>query len=172
MDERRTFASVTTAPCGCGYLDRAADDPAVPIAFDERTGEFQFRYDEFGSEGPSNLIIFHCPFCGGAAPPSRRHLLFAVIPPDEEARLAALLRPCKTLRSALRRLGTPDRDAPDGTRVTTPESDASPPITRHHRTLTYDRLSDVATVRIHERPDGRAAWDLSGKPLTRKGQSQ
>ena len=146
MDERRTFASVTTAPCGCGYLDRAADDPAVPIAFDERTDEFQFRYDELGSEGPSSLILYHCPFCGGAAPPSRRHLLFAVIPPD--------------------------RDDPAGTRVTTPESDGSPPITRHHRTLTYERLSDVATVRIHERPDRRAAWDLTGKPLHRIGSAQ
>ena len=170
MDERRTFASVTTAPCGCGYLDRAADDPAVPIAFDGRAGEFQFRYGEPGGDGPSSLILYHCPFCGGAAPPSRRHLLFAVIPRDEEDRLADLLRPVKTLRSAIRRLGTPDRDDPAGTRVTTPESAASPPTTRHHRTLTYDRLSDVATVRIRERPDGRAAWDLSGKPINRINQ--
>ncbi len=93
-----------------------------------------------------------------------------MIPRDEEDRLADLLRPVKTLRSALRRLGVPDHDDPAGTRDTTPGPDGSPPTTRHHRTLTYDRLSDVATVRIHERPDGRAAWDLSGKPINRINQ--
>ncbi|MCX7424952.1 MAG: hypothetical protein NTW96_04905 [Planctomycetia bacterium] len=110
MGERRTHASVTDVPCTCGYLERAADDPANPIAFDERTFEYQFTYQESDHEGRSMLVIYHCPFCGGAAPESQRHRLFAAIPTTEEERLAQLLAPIETMQQAIDVLGPPQMD--------------------------------------------------------------
>ncbi|MFI5381320.1 MAG: hypothetical protein ACHRHE_18640 [Tepidisphaerales bacterium] len=163
MADRRTFASVTDTACTCGYLQRAADDPRLPIVFDPQTGEFHFTYREPGSQGPSTLVIYHCPFCGGAAPQSKRHLLFAAIPPEEEDRLSKLLASVKTIRSALKRLGKPERDDPSGTRIGQDEADGNPPVVQHHRTLIYERLSEVADVCITERADGGASWQLIGK---------
>ena len=105
-----TFASVTDQPCKCDYLQRRAADPECPIIFDDRVGEYQFTYQKPGAEGLSTLVIFHCPFCGGAAPESKRDLLFALIPSEEEERIATLLRPIHSLDDAIKLLGTPDYD--------------------------------------------------------------
>lgn len=56
---QRTYASVTDVSCECGYLQRSADDPDVPIEFDQETNEFHF------CKGGATLIIYRCPFCGG-----------------------------------------------------------------------------------------------------------
>ena len=162
LAERPTFASVTDTACTCGYLQRAADDPRLPIVFDPLTCEFHFRYSEAAGGVAATLVIYHCPFCGGAAPKSKRHLLFAVIPPDEEERLARLLVPVRTIRGALRRLGKPERDDPSGTSVTV-EGASGDPIVRRHRTLVYEHLSAVADVWITERSDGAVSWQLQGK---------
>lgn len=159
MTDQRTHASVTDTPCSCGYLQRVADDPSLPIEFDPLVGEYQFKF----GEPPATLVIYHCPFCGGAAPKSKRDLLFAVIPPDEEQRLADLLAPVATLRAALKRLGKPERDDPAGTRTQTSEDGDRPPTRKRHRTLVYEQLSSVADVWITESPDGRAHWQLIGK---------
>ena len=158
--ERRTYASVTDVACRCDYLQRRAEDPDIPIAFDETTGEFQFTY------GGATLIIYHCPFCGGAAPKSKRPLLFAVVPSEEEERLANLLTPLSTIGSALKRLGKPEHDDPHGLRTTSGGKDGRP-IMQRYRTLTYERLSEVADVQIVERADRSIHWQLSGKPLAR-----
>src|SRR5215210_8020641 len=146
MAEGPTFASVTGKPCKCGYLRRVADDPAQPIVFEKRTGEYHFRWFESDDHGYSTLIIYHCPFCGGAAPKSKRALLFHVIPPDEERRLASLLKDVSTIRGALRKLGVPEYDNPRGTAVETPERPGRAPTKQWYRTLRYERLSEVADV--------------------------
>src|ERR1700681_961480 len=102
MTHRRTYASVTKTVCTCMYLGQAADDPRSPIVFDADTGEYQFTYQEPECTGPSSLVIYHCPFCGGAAPESKRHLRFAVIPAAEEQRLIALLAPVRSGHDALK----------------------------------------------------------------------
>lgn len=163
-----TFASVTDAPCKCGYLRRAADDPRLPIVFDKRTGEYQFKYREDDADGLSMLVIYHCPFCGGAAPKSKRALLFHVIPPDEERRLAALLQGITSIRAALRRLGKPEHDEPRGMGVQMPERAGSAPTMQWFRMLHYEGLSKVANVWITERADGRASWQLQGKLKKRR----
>ena len=165
MAEKPTFASVTGTQCTCHYLLRAADDPANPIIFDERTGEYQFTYSEDGSESKAMLVIYHCPFCGGAAPRSKRHLLFEVIPRDEEQRLAGLLKPIATIREAIEALGNPDFADYSTTRKA--ERDGSPPVTSFQRELRYSGLSDVAVVCISEGRDGKAYWQLQGKPVIR-----
>ena len=168
MGERPTFASVTDAPCKCGYLRRAADDARQPIVFDKLTGEYHFRYREGESDGYSTLILYHCPFCGGAAPKSKRALLFHVIPPDEERRLVALLDGITSLRVAVRKLGKPDYDNPRGMGSQMPERAGRPPTTQWFRTLHYEKLSKVADVWFTERPDGRASWQLQGKSKKRR----
>jgi hypothetical protein len=160
-----THASVTEQRCACDYLQNAADDPDSPIIFDQRTGEYQFTYQEPDCEGLSSLVIYHCPFCGGVAPESKRALLFAVISRDEERRLAALLRPIETIRDALEKLGTPDFDGFVVRRQ--PERDEKAPTREQHRMIRYEKMSDVADIWITEREDGRACLQLQGKYLGR-----
>lgn len=152
-----THASVTEELCTCNYLQNAADDPRNPIAFDADTGEYQFQHDG------ANLVIYHCPFCGGAAPDSKRHLLFAQIPAEEESRLAKLLHGIETIDDALQQLGSPDFE---GTSITKfPEEENKAPRIQHHRDIRYHHLSDVAEIWITERPDGKIFWQLQGKYL-------
>ena len=150
-----THASVTEESCTCNYLQNASDDPHNPITFDAPTGEFQFSFDG------AMLVIYHCPFCGGAAPESKRHLLFAQVPSEEESRLAVLLDGIETINDALQQLGNPDFE---GTSIVKrPERENEPPRIQHHRDIRYHNLSDVAEIWITERPDGRIFWRLQGK---------
>src|SRR5690606_34277173 len=165
MARKPTFASVTTTQCTCDYLQTAADEPTNPITFDDRTGEYQFTYSEDGGKSPATLVIYHCPWCGGAAPRSKRPLLFEVVPRDEEQRLAELLKPIQTMRDVFEALGDPDFD--DYSKTQTVERDGSPPVTSFQRELRYCELSDVAEVWISEGRDGRAYWRLQGKPIDR-----
>ncbi|TWT77868.1 hypothetical protein Pla123a_16660 [Posidoniimonas polymericola] len=166
MAKKPNSASVTKKPCGCGYLQQAADEPGNPIRFDESAGEFQFIYREPDQDADSMLILYHCPFCGGAAPPSKRRLLFEVIPREEEQRLNTLLEPIRTIEDAISLLGVPDSDGHSTSRK--PETDGAPPATSFQRELTYRGLSDVADVWISEGRDGHAYWQLHGKPKRRE----
>ena len=166
MDYRPTHASVTDERCTCGYLEQAAEDSRTPIVFDAEVHEFHFCYQEADCEGLSTLIIYHCPFCGGAAPASKRESLFAVVSAEEENRLAELMSPIKTIEDALDRFGKPLLDAPCVQRHHS-QADEDPPTIQHYRSLLYGSLSDVADVRFIEQPDGRVFWTLSGKYLGR-----
>jgi hypothetical protein len=65
------------ARCKCGFLERHAGEPDSPIRFDAQMNEYHFVYP--GSMGgEARMNIYHCPFCGGRAPKSRRGDLFAV----------------------------------------------------------------------------------------------
>ena len=168
MADLPTFASVTGSICDCGYLRRMADDPVRPIVFDDATGEYHFQYRSDDGEDSACLVIYHCPFCGGAAPISKRALLFHVIPPDEEKRLSGLLEGIGSLEEAIRKLGKPDVDDPRGMEVRSDEASDRPPTTQWHRTLQYWNLSEVAEVWFTERSDGRAHWQLQGKAIRRE----
>jgi hypothetical protein len=163
MTHKPTSASVTDKLCTCGYLSQSADDPDNPIIFDKATGEYQFTYQEAVLEGRSTLIIYHCPFCGGCAPPSKRDLLFAVIPRSEEKRLLELLTPIKTLQDARTILGNPDCE--DFMTIRGSEKDETGPSVEHQREAHYEGLSKVADVWIRERSDGKVYWIIQGKYL-------
>jgi hypothetical protein len=90
-------------------------------------------------------------------------LLFARIPESEEARLAQILEPVKTMDDALALLGKPDFDGHSVSKR--PEAENKAPRIEHHRTIRYDGLSDVADVLITERRDGKIFWQLQGKHL-------
>lgn len=160
--ERRTPASVTDADCTCGYLQRAADDPDLPIQFEASTGEYQFAY-QAEVWGPSMLVIYHCPFCGGAAPRSKRELLFHVIPDAEEERLKDMLLSIKSIADALERFGEPDSDSPFGGATMHDEANGEAGRVEYGRVLRYESLSEVASVEIIESPRGRVGFSLAGK---------
>jgi hypothetical protein len=160
-----TFASVTEQLCVCEYLQRAADDPDNPIVFDEQAGEYQFTYQGEG-EGLSMLVIYHCPFCGGAAPESKRELLFEDIPREEAERIALILHSIHSLDDAIKSFGAPDFDG--FTTIHEHEKDNAPPSLKCSRQIRYERLSTVADVWIVEHPNGKAWWQLQGKPIANR----
>jgi hypothetical protein len=165
-----TYASVTERPCTCQYLEHAADDPRSPIVYDRTLKEYNFEYpspcgDGTCEVGKASLRIYHCPFCGGAAPESKRGLLFAVVPPEEEGRLYKLLGSIKTLDRAMQVLGPPDDDNPHGLREEHPEREGSAPTVESFRTLRYFDLSETADVNIAESRTGGVHFWLQGKYL-------
>jgi hypothetical protein len=165
MSGRPTNASVTDTICECKYLQRAADDPDLPIVFDERTNEYHYTYHETESDVPATLNIYHCPFCGGAAPTSKRPLLFHVVSSEEKRRLAELLVPIRSLRELIETLGEPNEDDSAGMWKGCEELEDRPSRVIPCRMLTYKSLSTVADVQVYERPDGTIGWSLSGKLL-------
>lgn len=154
---KRTYSSVTEEPCTCGYLQNAADDPDNPIVFDRRTAEYQFSY------GGAMLVIYHCPFCGGAAPESKRDLLFAQIPAAEQNRLLDLLSGVQTIDDAIQKFGKPDFEGISTSKYA--ERDGEAPAIEPHRNIRYANLSEVAEVWITERLDGKIYARLQGKHL-------
>jgi len=158
---RRTYWSVTDEPCTCGFLQNSADDPDSPIEFDAQTAEYQFRFDD------SILVIYHCPFCGGAAPESKRALLFEPIPDAEHERVARLLDGITTIEEAIKKLGKPDFEGVSISKY--PEMEGRAPRIENHREIRFQNLSDVAEIWITERFDGSVLWQLQGKPISRSG---
>src|SRR5262245_13189907 len=169
MMAKPTHASVTEAPCTCRYLEHEADDPTSPIVFDAQLNEYHFEYPSpcAGGDCPTakaQLIIYHCPFCGGAAPESKRDLLFAVIPPEEQRRLHRLFDGMRTLQGVIAALGPPDQDKERGLTFEQPERGAQPPTMRSFRTLQYTRLSETADVEVYADPaEGKVQVMLLGK---------
>lgn len=161
MAKEKTWASVTDSPCACGYLERAANDPDNPISFNSRRGVYQFTYQEPQCDGPSMLVIFHCPFCGGVAPSAQPEFKFHAIASEEEERLLSLLKPLTSIEMVVDVLGPPTSD--DFVREHGVEKGGQPPVFKYQRHLTYDDLSKVAQVWIKERTEGGIDFRLIGK---------
>jgi hypothetical protein len=134
----------------------------VPIVFDERMNEYHI--ENVGDAGHS--VIYHCPLCGGAAPPSKRGSLFATITNDESSRLIALATGFKTVTQAMAKLGTPDDDMPDGISMGSKPTEGEAPTFTSYRTLTYKGLSETAdVVLIDYGPEHGLRVTLRGKYL-------
>ena len=155
------WPSKTNVACDCNYLHNAANDPNIPIEFDERLNEFHIVF--FISDSESYLLIRHCPFCGGKAPESRRTSLFATITVQEQARLAELTKSLKHLSDVIGALGEPDKDEEAGLMLTRPEKGGRPSETQVYRTLTYTQLSETADVCVTVQPDERVVITFNGK---------
>jgi hypothetical protein len=145
---KRTFASMTEEPCKCGFLEREAHDPDSPIVFDKELNEYQVEYKHRTSGEISHMMIYHCPFCGGAAPESLRQGLFAVISDEEENRLMEMTKDIRTLEDAMAKFGPPDYDEPNSVKVEIPECEAGGPTIQRFRRIIYCSLSDTADVHI------------------------
>ena len=150
---KRTFASVTESPCACGFLERAAQDRRLPIRLDSKTNEYHVRSN--GTHGTViDMVIYHCPFCGGAAPESTRSRSFANIDDVESTRLQNLVRDIKSADDALKMLGRPDSD-----RQVKSEHGAS------RRVLIFSRLSDAADVHVNTSAGNSAEVTIAPKHL-------
>ncbi len=165
-----TSMSVTSKPCRCHYLEQRADDPLSPIVYDPELCEYNFQHSGphgVVEDGPQDVFIriYHCPMCGGAAPKSKRELLFATISPQEERRLSKLIAPLKSLDDALRTLGPPSEDYPAGFGTRQPERNGQPPTIEAFRMLRYASLSEVADVNVAETRTGGIQYWLQGKYL-------
>lgn len=143
MARKPTPTSVTATRCKCSWLQQAAAEPTVPVKFNEEVGEYQVESRDGGY-----LVIRHCPWCGGVAPPSRRASLFATMPQAEVERLKRLTANLKTLDEALAALGKPDRRDPEGLTVHTPERGRRPAHVETFPTMTFSKLSKVADVTL------------------------
>jgi hypothetical protein len=167
--EKPTFASVTGEPCGCGFLERAADDPNSPVRFSPSVGEYQIDFPspcsgETCPEAKAYLVIYHCPFCGGAAPPSKRETHFTYISDQEGARLHRMFTGMRTLEEVVRAVGSPDDDVERGLTVREPEKEGKPPRLKTYRILRYAHLSNAADVEVYADPvEGNVQVTLMGK---------
>jgi hypothetical protein len=161
--KKPTGSSVTSRGCTCGMLQRYAANKLVPIGFDQELNEY---YLECAHEnGVDKVMVYHCPFCGGCAPASKRGTKFQEIPTLERFRLRMLVRGIASVTEAKSKLGQPDDEFPAEAflkiRELFPEfrSDAL-------RMLRYTKLSASANVCIIEKKDGTISIAFGPKPKT------
>lgn len=133
--------------CGCGWLERAANDPSVPIGFDAQVNEYYLRGGTPGGV-ESKYVIRFCPSCGGDAPVSHRESLFEVITPEELVRLQTLRSGLKTKADVLRAWGKPDDEIPNGYSETEPPKDGTPGRRVEYDVMRYHGLSQTAVVDV------------------------
>lgn len=145
MARKPTPSSVTSTPCRCAWLRNAAAKQEVPVRFDEEVGEYHVEHRDGGFS-----IIRHCPWCGGAAPRSRRASLFATVPSAELRRLGRLTAGLKTVGDALAKFGEPDQREPDGLAIHAPARGRRRASVETFPTMTFSNLSNVADVTLAE----------------------
>ena len=150
------------APCKCGWLENSAGDPDSPVRFDPEMNEYHCVYPN-SEGGKVQMNIYHCPFCGGRAPKSKRSTFFARLTSKETRRLTELTNKLESLEQVFAALGQPDRDGPVGMTVVTPEGDGKPETTQNFRVLVYTKLSETADIHVTVYPMDRVAFTFQGK---------
>jgi hypothetical protein len=143
-------------PCTCGWLEGQANEANSPIRFDRSLNEYHIV-----CEGERLLCIYHCPFCGGRAPESKRDLMFAHIDHKECTRLTQLTYRLGSVQDVIAELGQPDEDSYAST--TTPERDGKPETVEVHRQLVYRQLSAVADLWVLVYPGDCVSTTFQGK---------
>jgi hypothetical protein len=149
-------------PCDCGFLEKESNIPDSPIVFDPDLNEYNFAFRTDAGQKAA-LRIYHCPFCGGRAPKSRRDKLFATLSHAEKHRLVELTKHLRTLDDVLREFGQPDNDHAASRGETTPEQEGKPETTRFYRRLIYTQLSQTADIHVTVHPTDRVATTFLGK---------
>ena len=154
---KRTYSSVTNVQCTCGVLGELSKEPENPIKFDAALNEFHIEY--LTPQGKKvAIVIYHCTFCGGTLPESRRDKLSKTIPESERQRLSQLIEGVNSIDDAFRAFGVPDFDdiiSTEGVVVNSEENNGD--LSRENeRSLTYQRLSEYADVHINSSPGGVA----------------
>jgi hypothetical protein len=150
----------TAPPCDCGWLDRAADDPSIPVAFDAEVNEYQLVTS---GHSKGRMPIYHCPFCGGSAPKSKRESLFAHVTADEFCRLGELTKDVSTVSEALTKFGPPDEDIPNGYGEIAPSRNGQPGRSEFFRVMRYNGLSQTTVVDVVVRPENRVSFSYGPK---------
>jgi hypothetical protein len=127
--------------CTCDWLKNAADDARFPIEYDRQTNQFKLCCQLGGGEVGYTVLHF-CPFCGCKAPDIRKEQLFTEISEQEFLRLRELTRQISSIEDAFRILGEPELLGSEQELL-----DAA-------RSLTYQHLSESATIHIIEYENG------------------
>jgi len=110
------------------------------------------------------MCIYHCPFCGGRTPESRRDTLFASVPNEEYEHLHALTAGVKSVEDAIRVLGNPSRDdVPPVPPGFTPPTDRDGNSTWPVRFLTFSDCSDVAEIQVSVKADNTVEVSFGAK---------
>ena len=145
--KKPTFDSVTGKACKCDFLKNSAENPDLPIVYAEELNEYHLKHS---GEYVGFSMIYHCPWCGGVAPKSKRSQLFAKITRTELKRLEKLISKIKSVEEAIAAFGEPAHDDPQGTTVETPATSSDPPRIEIFRTLTFEGVSKVADVHLED----------------------
>jgi hypothetical protein len=133
--------------CDCGWLERAANDPSVPIGFDAQTNEYFLRAGTPGDAEAHHVIKF-CPWCGGDAPVSHRTSLFEVVTPEETIRLHEFMSKSRTRDDVIREWGPPDEYIDNGYTETEPQRPDTPARTVTFDVMRYKKVSQSAVVDV------------------------
>lgn len=149
--------------CDCGWLERAANDPSVPIGFDPQVNEYFLRAGTPGGV-EAHYVIRFCPSCGGDAPVSHRAGLFEVITPKESVRLKELTTGLRTRADVIKAWGPPDEEIPDGYGETEPERGDKPTRTVRFDVMRYNKLSTTAVVDVILHAGDRVMFSYTTKP--------
>lgn len=163
MGRRPTTQSVTGVPCRCGYLQRQSEDPAIPIVFDHEMHEFHIAHQDGG-----HSVIYHCPWCGGVGPRSKRASFFAAITRSESERLQRLTSGLGSVEDTIARLGKPDGEDVSGTTIVTPATRREPPSVTTYRTLRFSKLSETAEVILIDYGPKGVGFSFQGKSLKKR----
>lgn len=151
----RNMPDEDAEPCGCGWLEREADEPGSPVFFDPKLNEYNIRHS-----GDGYSRIYHCPFCGGRAPESKRGHLFAHIDDAERNRLTQLTHHLRTVEEVIAAFGPPTEDSYASS--TMPETEEAPQRIEVYRRLVYRDVSKVANMDVLVMPD-RISITFNGK---------
>lgn len=152
------------APCKCGFLETQANHPDSPIRFDPELKEYHFIH-RMSTSGEAMMMIYHCPFCGGRAPKSRRSELFHRLTDAERRRLCNLTKNMRTLEDVTAAFGKPDIKQPIGMVVTKPERDGKAETTQSYPMMIYRKLSSTAEVHVTVYPNDRVGITFQGKAV-------
>lgn len=148
--------------CGCGWLERAAADPSVPIAFDAEVKEYYVEVKKGDFEG--RMIIKFCPNCGGDAPVSTRGDLASVVSMEDQARIHELARKFHTKADIVAAWGEPDEEFPNGYGASEPYKDGRLGPTVLFDLLRYNNVLSTAVVEVIVRPDERINFIYHARP--------
>ncbi|MEM7477652.1 MAG: hypothetical protein AAF483_21905 [Planctomycetota bacterium] len=156
-----TAQSVTVTPCTCGYLERQANNPYSPFLFDEAVNEYHFRY--VFRDRNAQLMIYHCPWCGGVASGSHRCKMFYDLDSKSCDELIETTASCETLDDIIVILGSPDVDEFTGIKHNE-LSGRSPRVDRVRR-ITFNNLYDEMSVSFEQLVGGSIGSSFVPKPL-------
>jgi hypothetical protein len=145
-------------------LELQANQPDSPIRFDPKLNEYHFIYRTSTSE-ETMMMIYHCPFCGGRMPNSRRDDLFHRLTRAEQHSLSELTKAMRTVQDVTAAFGEPEIRQPIGMVITTPEKDGKPETTQSYPMMIYTTLSETANIHVTVYPTDKVAISFQGKGL-------
>lgn len=147
--------------CECGTLERLSREPSIPVVFDAELNEYHIV-----GAAQEKVLIYHCIFCGGRTPASRRPELFKHVSREEFERLRQATRDLKTLEDVVAAFGPADVDDPAGYSSTEPAG-PGPRRTTNYRRMTFASLSDTADVHVVIGLNDKVQFSFTPKPLAR-----